>query len=124
LQEEQAMNGQFGASSRALALVLWLGLGLVGCTGASPDPPPTSIVPIDKAKLVMAETNLKTDPVLAGCVIKVTAQNTLVVIDGDVPSETSKAKAEDLVLKVDGIKKVANHLRVVPTPGATEATPQ
>ena len=111
---------------RAAALVVCLGFGSgFGCAGLVPtEPPPTSIMPIDRAKLVMAESNLKTDSVLAGCVIKVTAKNALVVLDGDVPSEAEKAKAEQLVRKVEGIKQVANHLRVVPTPDSSQATPQ
>jgi len=81
-------------------------------------------MPIDRAKLVMAESNLKDRLRAGGLFIKVTAKNALVVLDGDVPSEAEKAKAEQLVRKVEGIKQVANHLRVVPTPDSSQATPQ
>jgi hypothetical protein len=107
----------------SLGLVAFLGLSGVGCTGPL-ETPPSSIMPIDKAELVAAESNLKTDPILAGCIIKVTAENDHVVLSGQVPSETAKKKAEELVLKVRGIKKCANHLEVIPTAGAEENVPQ
>ena len=95
-------------------LVIFLALGLLaGCSGPS-DPPPTSIYPLDKAKLTAAEMNMKSDPILAGCIIKCTAENDLLVITGEVPSEASKQKAEELARRTEGIKKVANHLKVTP----------
>ena len=102
---------------RLLFALLLLG-SLTGCSGPA-DPPPSSIVPLDKAKLVAAEMNMKSDAILASCQIKCTAENDLLVLSGDVPSEASKQKAEELALRTEGIKKVANHLKVVPTQGAT-----
>jgi osmotically-inducible protein OsmY len=64
--------------------------------------------------LTAVEVNLKQDPILAGCVIKVTGQNDMVVLDGQVPKPESKVKAEELAKRVEGITKVANHLVVVP----------
>lgn len=103
-------------------LVLLLSLLLWGCSGPS-DPPPSSITPIDQAKVAAARINIKQDPVLAGCQINLKAENDLLVISGSVPSEDAKKKAEDAVRRVRGINKVANHLQVVATPGATPADP-
>ena len=88
-------------------------LTCAGCAGPS-EPPPTSIAPIDSAKVQAAVQNIKTDAELAGCVIKVNAQNDLLVMSGEVNSEQAKARAEVLVRKVKGINKVANHLMVQP----------
>lgn len=89
-------------------------LVLVGCSAPKPEDGPTSIKPIDQAKVAAAQVNLKQDPVLAGCDLKAAAHNDTLVITGKVPNHTAKAKAEELVRKVEGIKKVDNKLEVVP----------
>lgn len=92
----------------------------LACSGpANPGQPtpsqtsgPTSITPIDQAKVAAARLNLKGDPILAGCQIDVSAKNDTLVLVGKVPNETSKSKAEELVRKVEGIKKVQNDLKI------------
>jgi hypothetical protein len=101
-----------------LLIIALLGL-TYGCAGPV-DPPPSSIAPIDSAKVQAALANIKTDPELAGCEIHCKAQNALLVIDGKVNSEDAKQRAETLAKKVQGIKSVANHLVVenkAPVPG-------
>jgi hypothetical protein len=95
---------------RLILLILTLVLA-VGCAGPT-DPPPSSIQPIDKAVVAAAQVQLKQDPILAGCVLKAEAQNDLLVLTGEVPTEEAKKKAEELVRKVHGVEKVANHLKV------------
>jgi hypothetical protein len=92
-----------------LSLLLLLSAGCAGPT----EPPPSSIAPIDSSKVLAAQENLKTDAELAGCLIKCSAQNNLLVMTGKVNNEAAKARAEVLVKKVQGIKNVANHLEVV-----------
>jgi hypothetical protein len=87
---------------------------LIGCAAPKPEDGPTSIKPIDQAKVAAAQINLKQDPVLAGCELKAAAHNDTLVITGKVPNHAAKAKAEELVRKVEGIKKVENKLEVVP----------
>lgn len=93
-----------------------------GCTGPT-EPPPTSIKPIDQAKVTAARMNLSNDAELAPLGIKLSAQNELLVMNGAVPSEAAKKRAESLVRKVEGISHVANHLEVKaelgPAGGAT-----
>lgn len=94
-----------------------------GCSGPA-EPPPTSVAPIDSAKVQAALANIKTDPELAGCEIHCKAENALLVIDGKVNSQGAKDRAEALAKKVQGIKNVANHLVVeqkAPVPGETVA---
>jgi len=68
--------------------------------------------------------NLKTDPILASCNLKCSAENDLLVINGEVPTEAAKQKAEDLAKRTQGITKVANHIKVVaPPPGAETPAP-
>ena len=104
-------------------LALWLCVGafLCGCAGPT-EPPPTSIAPIDSAKVQAAIINMKTDPELAGCNLTAKAENDLLVINGKVASEDAKKRAEALAKKVQGIKKVANHITV--EPGDVNMTPQ
>lgn len=100
-------------------LVLALMATLVmGCSGPSA-PPPTSIQPIDSAKVQAAKMNLSTDAELAPCNIQVSAENDMLVLKGGVPSQAGKDRAEALVKKVEGIKKVANHLEVQPNTAQT-----
>ena len=103
-----------------LATLMLSALLALGCAGPS-EPPPSSIKPIDSAKVTAAMTYVKSDPELAGCVIQLKAENDLLVMNGKVANETAKKRAEELVRKVDGIKKVANHLTVEPQ---TNPTPQ
>ncbi len=91
---------------------------VMGCSGPS-EPPPTSIQPIDSAKVQAAKMNLSTDAELAPCNIQVSAENDLLVLKGGVPSQAGKDRAETLVKKVEGIKKVANHLEVQPNTAET-----
>lgn len=93
----------------------------LGCSGPS-EPPPTSIQPIDSAKVQAAKLNLQTDAELAPCNIQVSAENDLLVLKGGVPSQAGKDRAEVLVKKVEGIKKVANHLEVQPGTAQTPTT--
>jgi osmotically-inducible protein OsmY len=65
-------------------------------------------------RVAAVEAILKGDPVLAGCVIKVSAQNDLLVLDGEVPTNDAKARAETMAGRVEGVKKIANHLEVKP----------
>ncbi len=100
---------------------LWVGFLatlILGCSGPS-EPPPTSIRPLDQAKVTAARLNLQTDAELAPCGLQLSAQNELLVMKGSVPSEAAKKRAEDLVRKVEGIEHVANHLQV--EAGATPA---
>lgn len=94
-------------------LLLVLALSVLGCSGPS-EPPPTSIKPLDQAKVTAARLNLQQDAELAPCNIQVSAENELLVMKGKVPSEEAKQKAETVVKKVEGISKVANHLEVAP----------
>lgn len=91
---------------------------VMGCSGPS-DPPPTSIQPIDSAKVQAAKINLSNDAELAPCNIQVSAENDMLVLKGGVPSVAGKERAEALVKKVEGIKKVANHLEVQPSTAET-----
>ena len=100
------------------AIVLMLAALTLGCSGPS-EPPPTSIQPIDSAKVRAAKMNLQTDAELAPCNIQVSAENDLLVLKGGVPSQAGKDRAEVLVKKVEGIKKVANHLEVQPSTAQT-----
>lgn len=86
---------------------------LMGCAGPS-EPPPTSIKPLDTARVTAARLQLNQDAELAPLNIQVSAENDLLVMKGAVPSEAAKAKAEKIVRKVEGIEKVANHLQVQP----------
>ena len=92
-------------------ILLLLSTLVMGCSGPT-EPPPTSIQPIDSAKVQAAKMNLQTDAELAPCNIQVSAQNDMLVLKGGVPSQAGKDRAETLVRKVEGIKKVANHLEV------------
>ena len=99
-------------------ILLLLSTLVMGCSGPA-DPPPTSIQPIDSAKVQAAKMNLQTDAELAPCAIQVSAQNDMLVLKGGVPSQAGKDRAETLVRKVEGIKKVANHLVVEPNTAQT-----
>ncbi len=103
-----------------LALFLVLGT-LSGCAGPK-DPPPTSIVPIDKSIVAAVRMSLKSDMELAQSSIDVQAENDLLVLRGSVPSEAAKARAEKIALGTARIEKVANHLEVVPTEGDSDFT--
>ena len=96
-----------------------LAFALMGCSTAPQDPPPTSIKPLDQAKVQAAKLNIQTDVELAPCNIKVSAQNDLLLLSGGVPSEAAKKKAEDLARRVEGIHNVANHLLIQPETGQT-----
>lgn len=96
---------------------------LAGCSTAPSDPPPTSIRPLDAAKVDAAKMNLKTDAELGSAGITVKAENDLLVMNGTVGSKSAKEKAEALVRKVPGITKVANHLEVQGGPPSSEGTP-
>lgn len=104
---------------RLFAALLALSL-LTGCPGPAENSGPTSIVPLDKAKVTAAEMNMKTDPILASCNLKCSAENDLLVINGEVPTEAAKKKAEDLAKHTQGITKVANHIKVVAGPPGSE----
>jgi len=93
-------------------------LTLLGCAGPK-DPPPTSIAPLDSARVQAAQLNIKTDPELAGCEIKCSAQNAMLVINGAVPTEGASKRAEALAARTEGIHKIANHLKIVPVAGAS-----
>jgi osmotically-inducible protein OsmY len=84
-----------------------------GCAGPT-EPPPTSIKPIDQSVVAAVKMNLKTDGELAGCVIRVEAENELLILRGEVPTEEAKARAEQIALKSAKVEKVANHLEVKP----------
>lgn len=92
----------------------------VGCAGPT-EPPPSSIKPIDQATVSAVQVQLKQDPILAGCVLKASAQNDMVVLTGEVPTEESKKKAEQLARSVHGVEKVANHINVNNTLEASPA---
>ena len=83
----------------------------IGCAGPT-EPPPSSIKPIDSATVAAVDVQLKQDPILAGCVLKAQAQNDMVVLTGEVPTEEAKQKAEQLAKTVHGVEKVANHITV------------
>lgn len=93
-------------------MILFLvALATIGCAGPT-EPPPSSIKPIDQATVAAVDIQLKQDPILAGCVLKAKAQNDLLVLTGEVPTEESKKKAEELARTVRGVEKVANHITV------------
>ncbi len=94
----------------------------MGCSGPQ-EPPPTSIKPIDQAKVSAAKINLQQDVEIGPCALQVSAQNDLLVLKGSVPSEAAKKRAEELVRKVGGIEKVANHLEVQPSMAQTPIVP-
>lgn len=100
------------------AILALISAALVGCSGPS-EPPPTSIKPLDNAKVVAARLNLQQDAELAPCNIQVSAENELLVMKGGVPSEAAKKRAETMVRKVEGIEHVANHLVVQPETAQT-----
>lgn len=87
-------------------------LGTPGCV--EPPPPVQSIQPIDQSKVEAVQVQLKHDPVLAGCVIQVSAQNDTVVLSGTVPTQQAKDHAEQMAHRVEGITKVKNGITVVP----------
>jgi len=86
---------------------------LSGCTPAPKEPPPRSIKAIDDSVVATVKMNLKTDPTLAASTIEVKAENELLVLQGQVPSQEAKDKAEELAKKAPKVEKVANHLEVV-----------
>lgn len=92
-----------------------LALAILLCTACSgPEaPPPSSIQALDRTHVLAVEANLKTDVELAGAGIRVSAKNDAVVLQGQVPSEDAKRRAEGLALKTRGIRKVDNQLQVV-----------
>ncbi|MBX3172714.1 MAG: BON domain-containing protein [Candidatus Eremiobacteraeota bacterium] len=100
------------------SVLLLIAVLVMGCSGPT-EPPPTSIQPIDSAKVQAAKINLSTDTELAPCNIQVSAENDMLVLKGGVPSQAGKDRAETLVKKVEGIKKVANHLEVQPNTAQT-----
>jgi hypothetical protein len=95
-----------------ISLIL-LASALFGCSGPT-SPPPTSIKPLDQAKVTAAKLNLANDAEIAPCNLQLKAENDLLVMNGSVPSEAAKKRAEELVRKVEGISNVANHLQVQP----------
>lgn len=95
----------------ALAVVSLL-LGS-GCAGPK-EPPPRSIQTIDDSVIATVKLNLKTDPDIAASNLQVSAENGLVTLRGNVPSEEVKAKAESIAKKSARVDKVANHLEVTP----------
>lgn len=78
------------------------------------EPPPRSIQAIDDSVIATVKLNLKTDPDIAASNIDVSAENGLVALRGQVPSEDVKARAESIVKKSAKVEKVANHLEVSP----------
>ncbi|MBI3929557.1 MAG: BON domain-containing protein [Armatimonadetes bacterium] len=95
---------------RKLLAILGLGLWLSGC----PAPPPAeqSIRAIDHATVQAVKISLQNDMELAPQGIKVEAKNDMVVLNGTVPSEAAKKRAERIAKRVQGVEKVANHLVV------------
>ena len=100
-------------------ILAMLAATLMGCSSAPSDPPPTSIKPLDQAKVTAARMNLQQDAELAPCNIQVSAENDLLVLKGGVPSEAAKKRAEVMVRKVEGIDHVANHIEVQPETAQT-----
>lgn len=86
-------------------------LGALGCAGPK-EPPPRSIQTIDDSVISTVKLNLKTDADLAASNLQVSAENGLVVLRGNVPSEEAKVKAEEIAKKSARVDKVANHLEV------------
>ena len=105
--------GEPSPMRNSLAALALLGLLATACAGPS-EPPPSSIPVLDKAEITAVEVNLKTDGELAGALIRVSATNDTVVLEGTVASEDAKARAQALALKVHGIHKVDNRLEVKP----------
>lgn len=84
-----------------------------GCALTQPkEPPINSIKPIDQSAVATVKMNLKTDAELAASSIEVKAENDLLVLQGVVPSEEAKKRAEEIAKKTPKIEKVANHLEV------------
>jgi osmotically-inducible protein OsmY len=94
-----------------LAILLSVVFFLSACVGPT-EPPPTSIAPIDQSVVATVRMNLNTDPELAASGLSVSAENDLLVLRGQVPSEAAKRKAEEIARKTPRISKVANHLEV------------
>jgi hypothetical protein len=108
---------KFGILLKLLILLAMAGAALVGCS--SPAKPVTdentaSIVPLDRAKTVAVKANLSSDRDLASQGIKATVINQECTLEGTVPSEELKKRAEDLAMKVEGITKVINKIEVKP----------
>lgn len=94
-----------------LAIFVVVSLLFSGCAGPK-EPPPRSIKVLDDTVVSAVKMNFKSDMVLAGCDIEVKAENDLLVLRGEVPTEDDKKKAEELALKAPKVEKVANHLEV------------
>lgn len=101
---------------RSLAICLLALLTLTGCSGPK-EPPINSIKPIDSAEVAAVQMNFKTDAELAACSIQAKAENDLLILNGQVPNQAAKDRAEEIAKKTRGITKVANHLEVVPVQG-------
>ena len=95
-------------------LALWALLTL-SCAAPS-SPPPSSIAPLDRTRVLAVETHLKSDEALARAGIGVSASGSVITLTGSVPTESARRKAEELALKVRGVTKVDNQLQVIPTP--------
>lgn len=108
---------KFGILLKLMLLVAAAGVVLVGC-GGKPAPKPeekqASIVPLDRAKITAVTANFAQDRDLAPLAIKATVINQECTLEGTVPSEELKKRAEDYALKVEGIRKVINKIEVKP----------
>jgi osmotically-inducible protein OsmY len=58
------------------------------------------------------KARLDAEPELKNNTITVTASGTTVTLDGEAPSVLARAKAGELALNTDGVKKVNNKLKV------------
>ena len=86
---------------------------MAGCSSPQqPEKKEASIQELDKSKVTAITVALKHDRELAGENIHIEVVNFVATLNGTVSSEEAKQRAEKIVLRVPGIKKVENKLKV------------
>lgn len=87
----------------------------VSCNGGQQKDKPASVETLNRAKTTAVRAKFAQDKELAGANVKVSVFNLECVLEGEVSSEDTKKRAEELALSVDGVEKVDNRLKVKKT---------
>jgi len=83
---------------------------LAGCNSQAID---------DSAITAKVKSKLATDTQTSAIRISVETKNGVVMLTGNVPSDTEKSKAETLAKNTDGVKRVQNEIKVTPESSST-----
>lgn len=98
-----------------LMIIMMLSILLLsGCISPKTESKPASVQPLDTSKITAVKAKFAQVGELAGAGLKVTVVNRECTIEGVLPGEDLKKKAEDLALSVEGIEKVINKIEVKP----------